>query len=356
MALTSAIAYCENQDVFDIYPQIDKFDLKRKLTSKWIGTTLYKYHNSGKPARLYKNGKELGPPKEDPGQLTAADHWLYNTQYDFIQINETGIVGGTDPNLDIFEIGDDWEDVIERLRKKASRLIESKLGKSIAREILKDREGNYPTSIIYATALKTAILLIMAHDPNHPDLIPLRANYDDIIGRILSGRMVMTGHRSDNDSKGTLRYSEYDAAVYLSTYNVYPVELRGNYGGNTYELLYLYFVGLVDPTHDSNKDLIYWVKGKTSTKLVDKLLIDETLINFDYQALGVGNLHIRFSTGEIPKVTGAVHAAIGDLTEYVAGNELTIPIIYEIELWGSNIKPTVSQIKSTTLARSTLWH
>ena len=358
MALTSTISYCEDQDVIDIYPRIDQFDLKRKLTSNWAGgTTTYYYYNSGNVSRLFKNGVDLGTMEEDAGQVDRPDEWHYNAADDTIILNESTINGGTDPNLDLFEAGDIWEDLIERFRLKASRLIESKLGSTISREILKDREGNYPASIIQATALKTAILLITAHNPHHNDLIPLTDEYDDIIGKIQSGRIIMTGHRSDNDSKGLLRYAEYDPDVYLSLYNIYPVELSGNYTGNNYELLYLYFIGFTEPDHALYKELIYCVKGKSSTKLVDKLLIDETLINFDYQDLGVGNLKVRFSTGEIPRAVGEFHHVIGDLSEYVSGSGLTIPVIYEIELWGDDVSPTVSQVQSIQLTkRDMLWH
>ena len=102
MALSSTIAYCENQDVFDIYPLIDKFDLKRTLTNKWAGSGTYRYHNSGSVSNLYKNGVDLGAPEEDEGQLNAADKWLYNATSDFIIINESRFLGGSNPNLDIF--------------------------------------------------------------------------------------------------------------------------------------------------------------------------------------------------------------------------------------------------------------
>ena len=160
MALSSTIAYCENQDVFDIY-QIDKFDLKRKLFNGVLSGGNYYYYNSGNVSRLFKNGEDLGAMEEDAGQVDRPDEWFYNSTGDVLILNQASLYGGTDPNLDIIEAGDIWEDVIERFRRKASRLIEAKLGKSITREILKDREGNYPNSIIHITALKTAILLIM---------------------------------------------------------------------------------------------------------------------------------------------------------------------------------------------------
>ena len=347
MALTSTIAYCEDQDVFDIYPRIDQFDLKRELSANWSGSGTFYYYNSGVVTRLFKNGVDLGIMEEDFGQVDRPDEWFYITADDTLVINESTGLGGTNPNLDLFEVGDIWEDIIERFRRKASRLIESKLGSTISREILKDREGNYPPSIVQTTALKTAILLISAHNPNHTDLIPLKDEYDDIIGKIQSGRIIMTGHRSDNDSKGIIRpILESNLPYNRAAQSLYPIELKGTYKGSGYELLILYFIG--------NKEIMpplkYWVYGKSGTKLGDNLIVEETAINYDYQYLGVDDLYVRFASYvEFDEN----QYAVGDVLETSA---FTTPLSYEIELWGSSINPTVSQVQSIQLTKKDmLW-
>ena len=330
MALSSTIAYCENQDVFDIYPRIDKFDLKRKLNSAGVKSgSNYYYYNSGRVDRLFKNGEDLGAMVEDLGQLDRPDEWFYNIYDDLLIINESSQLGGTNPNLDVLEAGDVWEDIIERFRIKASRLIESVLGKSISREILKDREGNYPPSINHITALKTAILLIMAHDTNHPDLIPLNVEYDGIIGKILSGRIVMTGHRSENDSKGTIREIAVDSGSGLR-----PVEIKGDYSGLQYELLKL----IIDSADDTKiGSATYSVYNKNSTRLKTNQIVASEIINGDYQKTGIDDLYIRWGCGDVA-------------TDVVKQDDE-----YEIELWGDGLHPTITQIKSTKLSRETLW-
>ncbi len=293
--------------------------------------------------QLYANGLDTGAPEEDIAQLNKNNEWFMNLATPQIQYyNDT-----TSPNDMIMELGEDWGDLITRFRRKASRIIESIVGFKIAREIMKDREGNYPTSIIHATALKTTLLFIKAYNPNSPDVTSLEAEFDDIMNKILSGKMIMTGHRSENDSKGTIRFVE----IGTENYNVYPVELKGRYSGNQYELLHLYFMGYNNSGHAAYKELTYWVKGKSSNKLVDTVLIEETLINYDYQDLGVGNLQVRFATGDLDVLLYAV----GSVTE-IFGGGLSTPITYEIELWGSDIQPTISEIKPTTLSRNILWH
>ena len=265
----------------------------------------------------------------------------------------------TDPNDAIMEVGEAWGTAITRLRRKASRIIESTLGSTIAREIIKDREGNYSPSIVQATALKTAILFIMAHNPIHGDLEPLKGEYDDIMAKIKSGRIIMTGHRSADDSKGIMRGVQEGTLLWEDTeigeyfQDVFPIEMKGSYTGSGYELLYLYMYGFVDGLGDDGKmELSYWVKGKSSTKLVDKTLIDETVINFDYQYLGLDDLYVRFSHRDLRLADfRRIGAGINPVGEAFIGGA----IIYEIELWGSDIKPTVSQAKPVELERGTLW-
>ena len=64
--------------------------------------------------------------------------------------------------------------------------------------------------------------------------------------------------------------------------------------------------------------------------------------------MGVDNLEIRFG-GKYPTETpidGATYSSRAFSTDE-----------YEIELWGGNIQPTVSQINSTRLTkRDRLWH
>lgn len=368
MALSSEIEYCTQQDIVDIYPQIDQFDSRRRLynwvqddvsASKWychnvggIGETtqsvysiLTGYTHKGN-SDLYYDGKRAIPQDVDfsPGH----NEWSYDAEKDMITYRHH--ITAVSPNNVVMELvnqvaygsGSSYgytfgDSHLTQIRRKASRLIEARLGKSIVREILKDREGNYPPSIIQATALKSVILFIMAHNPTHNDLIALNEEYDAIMNKIISGKIVMTGHRSENDSKGTIREIRSDPGSDLK-----PVELRGNYSGSEYELLKI----IVDSGDHSQAEgtemgvATYSVYGKSSTKLKTKQIVKSETINGDYQTTGIDGLYIRWGGGDIED-QGLDYAM--ELDEY------------EIELWGSNIQPTVSQVRSTTLSRGTLW-
>ena len=319
MASSSSIVYCTDQDIFDIYPRISQYDYKTKLLSRWSKAgSLYELNDFKFPddeaglvggnriIQLYVNGKDLGNPEEDVGQLNHTGEW-------FMQLNLTPpelfyYDSSNNPNNMIMELGEDRTNLMLRFRKKASRLVESFLGSAISREIMKDREGNYPTSIIQATALKTAILFISGYDPNNPDLIPLNEEYGDIMDKIKSGKIVMTGHRSENDSKGQIRIVTAGSI----DNEVYPVELIGSYKGNDYELLKIKIKGsLLYPTseerEDEDRELFYSVWGKSNTKLKETLLVDNKLVSGDFQTLGVSDLYIRWGFSEWKAGSGDVH-------------------------------------------------
>ena len=356
MASSSSIVYCTDQDILDIYPRISQYDYKTKLLSRWSKAgSLYELNDFKFPddeaglvggnriIQLYVNGKDLGNPEEDVGQLNHTGEW-------FMQLNLTPpelfyYDSSNNPNNMIMELGEDRTNLMLRFRKKASRLVESFLGSAISREIMKDREGNYPTSIIQATALKTAILFISGYDPNNPDLILLNEEYGDIMDKIKSGKIVMTGHRSENDSKGQIRIVTAGSI----DNEVYPVELIGSYKGNDYELLKIKIKGsLLYPTseerEDEDRELFYSVWGKSNTKLKETLLVDNKLVSGDFQTLGVSDLYIRWGfsewkagSGDVPdtiplKLADGIQGSLSVLSEsilYTGTDGLHIDYLYD---------------------------
>ena len=360
MAISSNIVYCTDQDVFDRYNRISAYDYKQRLLSNWSKSgskyTLNDFKfigdevglvGSDRIIQLYANGEDLGPAKEDLLQVISTGHWFITLTIPRIIYRNTS----NNPNDMIMELGEDRSNMMLRFRKKASRIVESILGFTISREIMKDREGNYPTSLIEATALKTALLFVKAYNPTSPDVSSLEAEFDDIMNKIVSGKIVMSGHRTKDDSKGIIReVNQFNLFGIFETFGrLRPVELRGNFLGSVYELLRVKInqEGL-SVTAEEIGDAKFNVWGKTSTNLKQQLLVDAEIITGDYQSLGVDNLEIRFG-GKYPTETtidGATYSSRAFSTDE-----------YEIELWGGNIQPTVSQINSTRLTkRDRLWH
>ena len=153
--------YASQSDLEMYFGGYQSFDSKRQVFG-WTTTgtsNLYIARNSGLVTLLFADGEDLGDPEANSGVVNVNGEWYYDSNLDTVYYFDSA----TAPNNRIMEAGDDWATVKTRFRRKASRLIESHLDNRLAREVLKDREGNYPEIIVHVTALQTVILLLKAH-------------------------------------------------------------------------------------------------------------------------------------------------------------------------------------------------
>ena len=130
-----------------------------------------------------------------------ASSWTYDPALDLLIIYTVSL----DPNENIVETGDDWATIKTRFIRKASRLIESHLDSRMSREIMKDREGNYPAIIVHATALQTILLLLKAHDPTNDIIEPFQSELNEILDGLKAGTIVLPTSVSSDSSKGVIR-------------------------------------------------------------------------------------------------------------------------------------------------------
>ena len=323
MAVTSTIEYCTDRDLQDIYPHIAEYDLKRRIYNwETTGTSnRYRSRNSGLVTILFANGRDLGTGQTSEGAVDTNNEWYLDSAGDTIYYFNDA----TSPNDMVMEAGDDWVTIKTRFRRKASRLIESFLDNRLSREIVKDREGNYPEIIVHITALQAVILLLTAHDPTSELIEPFKAELDEHIDGLRKGSIILPTSISGDASKGVIREVSVNAASDLR-----PIELKGSYSGTGYELLKVYIDtsegGIIGTSKMS-------VKGKNSTLLKTDILINSEIITGDFQHLGVGNLYIRWGGDN---VIDAITTAADE---------------YEIELWGSSLDSTISSIGSVVMTR-----
>ena len=323
MAVTSTIEYCTDRDLQDIFPHLASTDLKVRLYNfQTTGTSnLYLARNTGLCSQLYADGEDLGTAEANSGVVNANGEWYYDSNLDTVYYFDSA----TAPNDRIMEAGDDWATIKTRFRRKASRLIESHLDNRLAREVLKDREGNYPEIIVHITALQTVILLLKVHDPNSEVITPFQEELNEILDGLKAGSIVLPTAISGDSSKGVIREVSVNASSDLR-----PIELRGHYSGSGYELLKVYIDsgegGIIGTTKMT-------VKGKDGTLLKNNTLIDSQVITGDFDFLGAGSLYIRWGGDD---VTSAITTATDE---------------YEIELWGSSLDATVSSVGSIRMTR-----
>ena len=315
MAVTSTIEYCTDRDLQDVFPHISEFDLKRRIYN-WTGPSanVYTAQNTGKITQLFADGVEL---TSDHG-LDGNNDYYYTESTNSVQFYHTS----NNPNDMIMEAGDDWADIKQRFRRKASRLIESHLDNRMTREVMKDREGNYPEMIVHATALQTVILLLKAHDPNNEVIEPFKSELDEIIDGLKSGSIVLPSSVTADSSKGVIREVSVNANSDLR-----PVELKGNYNASGYDLIKLKVItgGVIGTSTYS-----VWVKDSDTLK--NNQVITAEKITGDYDHV-VSGLYIRWSGDD---VASAITTADDE---------------YEIEVHSSSIDTDISSIGSVSMTR-----
>ena len=315
MAVTSTIEYCTDRDLQDVFPHISEFDLKRRIYN-WTGpsTNVYTAQNTGKITQLFADGVEL---TSDHG-LDGNNDYYYTESTNSVQFYHTS----NNPNDMIMEAGDDWADIKQRFRRKASRLIESHLDNRMTREVMKDREGNYPEMIVHATALQTVILLLKAHDPNNEVIEPFKSELDEILDGLKSGSIVLPSSVTADSSKGVIREVSVNANSDLR-----PVELKGNYNASGYDLIKLKVItgGVIGTSTYS-----VWVKDSDTLK--NNHVITAEKITGDYDHV-VSGFYIRWSGDD---VASAITTADDE---------------YEIEVHSSSIDTDISSIGSVSMTR-----
>jgi hypothetical protein len=317
MAVTSTIAYCEDRDLEDVFPHISEYSLKRRIINFKSTDTPNQYQAfaTGLITQLYFDGIEGTAVTDDPN---ADYEFNYSTTTDSVQVFHSS----TSPNDMVIEAGDDWADVKQRTRRKASRFIESYLDSRMSREIMKDREGNYPEIIVHATALQTIVLLLKAHEPNSEVVESFQAELDEILEGLKSGSIVLPSRVTSDSSKGVIREVSIN-----SNSDLRPVQLKGNYNQWGYDLIKLKVItgGVIGTSTYS-----VWVKDSNTLKT--NQVITEEKITGDYDHL-VSNLYVRFSGDD---VTSAITTANDE---------------YEIEVHSSAIDSGISSVGSMSMTR-----
>ena len=200
---------------------------------------------------------------------------------DFVVLYST-----SNPNDVIMESGEDTETLMTRMIRRASRMVESLLDSRQAREIVKDREGNYPEFIQRAVGLKAIIMLLKANDPESPVIESFEEEFNDIIEGYRSGNIQLPGAVTTDSSKGVIREVSVNDDSDLRL-----VELKGSYNSVGFDLIKVKVItgGVIGTATYS-----VWVKGNDKLKdnqviTAEKITGDYDLITYNLYALWAGD-------------------------------------------------------------------
>ena len=254
---------------------------------------------------------------QDAASNSDAPSFLYDSDLDTLIL-----ISDVDINQHIIEAGDDWSTIRQRFRRKASRLMESRLDNRLSREVLKDREGNYREIIVHATALQTVILLLKAHDPTNEVITPFQDELDEILDGLKAGSIVLPTGISSDSSRGVIREVSVNSSSDLR-----PVELKGNYN--------LYGYDNIKVVVDSGGIIgtsTYSVYIKDNEKLKTDQVVTSEKITGDYDMI-ISGLYMRWSGDDV-------------ITAITTTNDE-----YEIEVHSASINTSVSSVGSIRMTR-----
>ena len=317
MAVTSTKEYCTDRDLQDLMPHLASYDLKRRLYN-WTNTDTtnqYQANNTGLITQLYFDGVKGTPVSDNPD---ADLEYNYSSSTDSVQVFHSS----KNPNDMIMESGDDWDTIKTRFRRKASRLIESHLDNRMSREVMKDREGNYPEIIVHVTALQTILLLLRAHDPTNDIIEPFNSELEEILDGLKKGSITLPHQVTADSSKGLIR----EVSVNSSS-DLFPVELKGNYN--------LYGYDAIKVIVDSGGIIgtsTYSVYVKDNDKLKTHQVVTSEKITGDYDIVCSG-LYMRWSGDDVITATTTTNDE------------------YEIIVHSSSINTDISSIGSVSMTR-----
>ena len=312
MATTNLPSYISSSDMRDVYPNIQRFDLKVPVHNFVGGESKWEAFNTGIANAVFVNGIECTSASAVEADFTGNDYEFYYTSAsDRLRI----ILDVPNINNLTVEIGEDWATKLTDVCYKASRLFDSYIDKVLPKNQWLNEEESYDMIVVRTTAQIACYLLISAHEPTNTDAFQLKSEYEDVISRINRGDIKLHFEKSRDSSKGIIRKINANDATTLI-----PLDLRGTYTGRGFDKIRVEITtdgvigtGTFSTWHKSNEKLGI-NKGTAS--------FTDVIISGDYQKIGSG-LEIRFgATTSLAGGEDQMNATVKD------GD------IYEIEVHG----------------------
>ena len=193
------------------------------------------------------------------------------------------LVSAANPNDYLVEAGEDFTQLVTQFRTDASRYLDSMLDPNMPKEAWKDKNNDYDYIIIRTTALIAANFMIKSHDPNSELANVLMQEAMQNIENINQGKAALSWQTTRDSSQGVVR-----DVVFPTSGNIRPIDTRGEWRGS-YDL-----IKVIITTGGVLGTSKYSVYVKDDDKLKNNLVVENEVINGDYQQLA-GGLQIRFA-------------------------------------------------------------
>ena len=269
--------YITARDLKDAYPNLDEFDTKKPIYSWTVDSgSRYVSHDSGLVTALFVDGANQGSAQANKAAVDANGEWFYDSAVDAIYYyNDTN-----SPDDLLMEAGEDFATLKTRVMKDASDYVDSKLDSTLPREQFLLKDGTYDYLIRRLTSLVAAFFLVKGKDPTSQIAVALFQEAQMHIDDLNSGKAKLGYQNTGDASKGIVRKISVSGSLNI-------VDTRGNYFGSYDRLKVIVTTGGAVGTAK------YSVYAKDTDGLKNNLVLQDEIINGDYQELAAG-LQVRF--------------------------------------------------------------
>ncbi len=287
--------YCNiTTDLQAVEPNIDSFDRKRILYG-WVSENgdEYKIHNSGYVGVLFRDGQDLGSPQASEIAVDADYEWYYDSDGDYLIVHDSN-----DATNSVYEGGEDWETLKQRVAEEQAERIRSYIGrpiysrKGVGTESASGRE--YDWIVIHSNAVLTCAELIRSFDFQKSKELErrivnpgwdVRGEAAGLLDELKAGVYTLWNENSAQKREGIARDVSIDSSTTGSI-----VDTRGT-ATCDWDV-----IKIIIGTGGAVGTATYSTYVRNSSGLKSELVVnDETITGgFDYCGCGV---YIRFSSG-----------------------------------------------------------
>ena len=269
--------YITQRDLYDIYPNIDEYDSKAVIHG-WVNDSgsRYKADNCGLVTQLFADGQNLSSAQTSKSAVDTNGEWYYDSTTDTVYYYNSA----SSPENMLMEAGEDNNTFKARMIANASAFFTSKVDATLPKEMFTLKDGSYDYFIKRTVGLLAASFMIKSYEPESEIAEAMNEEADNNIQDLNDG-IVKLGFQSSGDmSQGNVSKVSVSGALNI-------VDTRGDYVG-TYDRIKVKIT-----TAGAIGTAKYSVFAKDSDGLKNNLVVDNTIVNGDYQSL-VGGLQIRF--------------------------------------------------------------
>lgn len=290
-------AFCNNTtDLQAVVSDIDKFDRKRVMMSSWTNpsSNLYRLHNCGYIENIYKDGVELTKVTDTPN---ADNEFKYNESSDYVDVYlASSSISAF--NSSVFEGGEDWEDLKNKVIKEQADRMRSYLDRPIYKRGNSNYQGasnrDYDFIVIRINAILACADLIRSYDIERAEMIEETAMGDDgMLTKLKRREYVMWNETTFRSEAGIISEISINGS---STGYIEDVKMHGPPSTDYDEVrVVISTAGTFAPGTTSGVKYDVFVKNTTGLRMLK--LIDGETMNGDYQSLAYGAM-VRFQAGQ----------------------------------------------------------